>query len=114
MRGGLLDSRQGWVAAERLHEGQNVLIETRWGEGKTEDFPRIASELVAPVDVIVTSGPEAIRAVQVKTYCPPKVREAPEKPSLRNSGKGGLGRDPNRSDDSQPRSCAARRSPIHF
>ena len=52
----------GWL------EGQNVLIETRWGEGKTEDFPRIASELVAlPVDVIVTSGPEAIRAVQQAT-----------------------------------------------
>ncbi len=51
----------GWL------EGQNVLIETRWGEGKTEEFPRIASEFVAlPVDVIVTSGPEAIRAVQLK------------------------------------------------
>ena len=58
----------GWL------EGQNVLIETRWGEGKTEDFPRIASELVAlPVDVIVTSGPEAIHAVQQATATIPIV-----------------------------------------
>src|SRR2546426_9401794 len=43
----------GWV------EGQNVVIETRWGEGRLDEFPRIASGLVAlPVDVIVTWGPQ--------------------------------------------------------
>ena len=38
----------GWI------EGQTVVIEMRWGEGRIDEFPRIASELVAlPVDVIV-------------------------------------------------------------
>ena len=49
----------GWV------EGQNVVIETRWGEGRIDEFPKIVSELVAlPVDVIVAWGPQAIRAAQ--------------------------------------------------
>jgi putative ABC transport system substrate-binding protein len=46
-------------------EGQTVVIEMRWGEGRIDEFPRIASELVAlPVDVIVAWGPQVIRAVQ--------------------------------------------------
>jgi len=49
----------GWI------EGQTVVIETRWGEGRLDEFPRIASELVAsPVDVLVAWGPQAIRAAQ--------------------------------------------------
>jgi ABC-type uncharacterized transport system substrate-binding protein len=49
----------GWI------EGQTVVIETRWGEGRLEEFPKIASELIAlPVDVLVTWGPQAIRAAQ--------------------------------------------------
>jgi putative ABC transport system substrate-binding protein len=49
----------GWI------EGQTVVIETRWGEGRVDGFSRIASELIAlPVDVLVTWGPQAIRAAQ--------------------------------------------------
>jgi putative ABC transport system substrate-binding protein len=45
-RAGLRDL--GWV------EGQNVVVETRWGEGRIDEFPRIIAELLAlPVDVIV-------------------------------------------------------------
>ncbi len=49
----------GWI------EGQTIVIETRWGEGRLDEFPKIASELVAlPVDVLVAWGPQAIRAAQ--------------------------------------------------
>ncbi len=49
----------GWI------EGQTIVIETRWGEGRLDEFPKIASELVAlPVDVLVAWGPQAIRASQ--------------------------------------------------
>src|SRR5262244_2971052 len=41
----------GWI------EGQTILVETRWGEGRLAEFPKIASELVAlPVDVLVAWG----------------------------------------------------------
>jgi putative ABC transport system substrate-binding protein len=50
---------RGWV------DGQNLAIEYRWGEGKPERFPGLAAELVGlPVDVIVTSGSQAVRAAQ--------------------------------------------------
>ena len=56
-RDGLRDL--GWI------EGQTVMIETRWGEGRLDEFPKIASGLIAvPVDVLVTWGPQAIRAAQ--------------------------------------------------
>ena len=49
----------GWI------EGQTIVIETRWAEGRLDEFPKIASELVAlPVDVLVAWGPHAIRAAQ--------------------------------------------------
>lgn len=49
----------GWI------EGQTIVAETRWGEGRLDEFPKIASELVAlPADVIVAWGPQAIRAAQ--------------------------------------------------
>ena len=58
----------GWV------EGQNVVIETRWGEGRLDEFPRIASGLVAlPVDVLVTWGPQVVRAAQQATATVPIV-----------------------------------------
>src|SRR6266851_957018 len=44
-------------------EGQTVVIETRWGEGRLAEFPRLVSELVTfPVDVLVTWGPQAVSA----------------------------------------------------
>src|SRR5262245_61797692 len=49
----------GWI------EGQTVVIETRWGEGRLDEFPKMVSELVVfPVDVLVAWGPQAIRAAQ--------------------------------------------------
>jgi len=70
-----------WVAALReglrergYVEGQNIAIEYRWGEGKPERFPSLAAELVGlKVDIIVTSGPHAIRAAQRATSTIPIV-----------------------------------------
>jgi putative ABC transport system substrate-binding protein len=57
----------GWI------EGQSVVIETRWGEGRIDKFPKIASELARSVDVIVAWGPQAIRATQQATATVPIV-----------------------------------------
>ena len=49
-------------------EGKNIAMEYRWGEGKPERFPGLAAELVKlKVDLILTSGPQAVRAVQHAT-----------------------------------------------
>jgi putative ABC transport system substrate-binding protein len=65
-RDGLRDL--GWI------EGQTIVIETRWGEGRLDEFPRIASGLVAlPVDVLVAWGPQAIRAAQQASVTVPIV-----------------------------------------
>jgi len=46
-------------------EGQNILIEYRWAEGKYERFPALIAELIASkVDVIVTAGTPATQAYQ--------------------------------------------------
>jgi putative ABC transport system substrate-binding protein len=70
-----------WISAFRdglrqhgYVEGQNVVIEYRWGEGKPDRFPGLVAELVRlKVDVIVTSGPHAIRAAQAGTSTIPIV-----------------------------------------
>ncbi len=55
-------------------EGQTVVIETRWGEGRLDEFPRLVSELVTfPVDVLVTWGPQAVSAAQQATATVPVV-----------------------------------------
>ena len=53
-------------------EGQNILIEYRWAEGKYERFPSLIAELIASkVDVIVTAGTPATQAYQkAKTSIP--------------------------------------------
>jgi putative ABC transport system substrate-binding protein len=46
-------------------EGQNIMIEYRWAEGKYERFPALTAELIAlKVDVIVTAGTPASLAVK--------------------------------------------------
>jgi putative tryptophan/tyrosine transport system substrate-binding protein len=52
----------GWI------EGQNIVIEYRFAEGKTERFPELAAELVQRnVDVIVAFGVVASRAAKQAT-----------------------------------------------
>ena len=49
-------------------EGQNILVEWRWGAGTTEKFPAFASEVVRlNVDVIVAANDAAGRAAQQAT-----------------------------------------------
>jgi putative tryptophan/tyrosine transport system substrate-binding protein len=49
-------------------EGKNITVEYRWAEGTLDRLPQLAAELVRiKVDVIVTSGDAAIRAVKENT-----------------------------------------------
>lgn len=58
-------------------EGRNILIEYRWAEGKYERFPALIAELIAlQVDVIVTAGTPATRAVKKATTSIPIVMVA--------------------------------------
>jgi hypothetical protein len=56
-------------------EGQNLVMEYRWAEGRDERLPDLAAELVRlPVDVLVPSGGNtAIRAAQHATRTIPIV-----------------------------------------
>jgi putative ABC transport system substrate-binding protein len=55
-------------------EGKNVGIEWRWAENRPEQIPRLAAELVAlRVDVIVTGGTSASRALKNATRTIPIV-----------------------------------------
>jgi putative ABC transport system substrate-binding protein len=53
-------------------EGRNIVIESRWAEGKFERLPELAVELVrSKVDVIVTHGtPASLAAHQATTTIP--------------------------------------------
>jgi len=65
-------------------EGKNIAMEYRWGEGKPERFPGLAAELVKlKVDLILTSGPQAVRAVQHATTTIPIVMAVIEDPVKR-------------------------------
>ncbi len=58
-------------------EGQNIVIEYRWAEGKYEHFPALIAELIAlKVDVIVTAGTPATQAVKKATTSVPLVMVA--------------------------------------
>ena len=55
-------------------EGKNILIESRYAEGKLDRLPALAAELVRlKVDVIVTSGPLPTRATKDATSTIPIV-----------------------------------------
>ena len=55
-------------------EGQNIVIESRWAEGKYERLSGLATELVRlKVDVIVTYAPPAIQAAKQATATIPIV-----------------------------------------
>ncbi len=58
----------GWI------EGRTIAIEYRWAEGRSERAAEIAAEFVRlKVDVIVTSGTEAVVAVKQATSVIPIV-----------------------------------------
>jgi putative ABC transport system substrate-binding protein len=62
-------------------DGKNISMEYRWGEGKPERFSGLAAEPIKrKVDVIVTSGPQAVRAVQHATTTIPIVMAVIEDP----------------------------------
>ena len=49
-------------------EGQNILIEVRWTDSKSERLPELVGELIGlKVDVIVTHGLPAARAAKIAT-----------------------------------------------
>ena len=58
-------------------EGQNILIEYRWAEGKYERFPTLIAELIASkVELIVTAGTPATLALKKATTSIPLVMVA--------------------------------------
>jgi putative tryptophan/tyrosine transport system substrate-binding protein len=62
-------------------EGQNIDIEYRFGDGKSDRYPDLAAELVQrKVDVIVTSSTRAIKAVKNATTTIPIVMVAAADP----------------------------------
>jgi putative tryptophan/tyrosine transport system substrate-binding protein len=47
-----------------LIEGQNIVVDYLWGEGNAERIQQIAAELARrDLDVIVTAGPQPVRAL---------------------------------------------------
>ena len=55
-------------------EGQNIAIELRWANGRTERLPQLAAELVRlPVDVFCTAGSQASAAAKQSTSTIPIV-----------------------------------------
>lgn len=56
------------------NEGEDILIEYRWAEGRYERFPKLIAELIAAnVDVLVTAGTPASLALQRATKTIPVV-----------------------------------------
>jgi putative ABC transport system substrate-binding protein len=69
-----VDAFRNGLRELRYVEGQNVVIESRYAEGKTEQLPDLAAELVRlKVDVIVTGTRPAIFAAQKASSTTPIV-----------------------------------------
>ena len=65
-------------------EGRNIVIDERWSEGRVERLPDLAADLVRlQVDIIVTHGVRAIKAVQGATKTIPIVMAVSRIPSPR-------------------------------
>lgn len=71
------DWKQRWAFVQGLRElgwieGQNIIIEDRWADGKTSRLPELATELVRlNVDLMVTSSwPAAVAAKNATTTLP--------------------------------------------
>ena len=64
----MVEDLAGGLADLGSAEGRSVTIETRYAEGRTEQLPALAADLVrAGADVIVAVSPPAIRAAQQAT-----------------------------------------------
>ena len=74
------ESWKSFLDALREHgweEGRNIIVEGRWAEGRPERYVELASELATlKLDVIVASGPPALRAMQQATRTTPIVMTA--------------------------------------
>src|SRR5262249_52990044 len=90
---GFLDSRSPEAMAGRLTafrqglketgyvEGENLIIEYRWGEGNNERLPALAADLVRQgVAVIATVGPPAAFAVKATATTIPQLFIVAEDP----------------------------------
>jgi putative ABC transport system substrate-binding protein len=81
-----LISGRGWLEAfvQRMRElgwieGQTIVIEVRWGEGRAERYAALAAEFVRlKVDVIVTSGAAVVAAKQATSVIPIVFPAAPD------------------------------------
>ena len=60
------------LAENGLIENQNITVDYLWGEGSSERLQQLATELAqVDLDVIVTSGPQPVRALlATKTKTP--------------------------------------------
>ena len=68
-------------------QGQNIVIEYRWAEGRAERLPDLAVELVGlKVDVIVAGGTPAPLAAKHATTTIPIVMAAPAPNTTRRAG----------------------------
>src|SRR5262245_57124007 len=69
-----MEALRAWLRALGYIEGQNITIEARWADGRVEDLPRLAAELVRlPVDILCAAGGQASGAAKGATASVPIV-----------------------------------------
>ena len=99
----------GWI------DGQNLIVERRWAEGKNERLPALAAELVQrKVDLIVApTEPAALAAKNATSSVPilrPVRRAAPDSPGSQGRGPGLAYAEAPRREDPHLEGCPRRRA----